>query len=115
MGCVCWAKDNAKIKEINKDLGNNNEEDSGKIPQAHQLSVEWKRIIRPLLPHIRFPTMKGEYFASQVVDTNILSHDDCALIMQYMFTQRKNAELKYGTKGRMASHHSAKTPRDETP
>lgn len=47
------------------------------------------------------------YFASQVVDTNILSSDDCALIMQYLFTQRKNNALKYSIKGRMATNHAA--------
>merc|ERR1711994_555503 len=91
-------------------------EDLGKIPQTahHQLSTEWKRIIKPLLPYIRFPTMKGEYFASQVVDTNILSSDDCALIMQYLFTRRGNAALKYSIKGRTATNHAVSTTADQS-
>lgn len=58
--CVCWAKYNAKIYEINR-MNGTSMEDLGKIPHAHQLSTEWKRIIKPLLPYIRFPNMKGEF------------------------------------------------------
>ena len=62
--------------------------------------TEWQQIIQPLLPHIRFPIIKGEYFTAHVVDMKILSTDDCTLIMQYLFTQKENEDLKYSTKKR---------------
>jgi len=62
--------------------------------------TDWKRIIQPLLPHIRFPIMNGEYFTSNVVDMKILTTDDCTLIMQFLFTQKENDALKYSTKKR---------------
>ena len=65
--------------------------------------TDWKQIIQPLLPHIRFPIMNGEYFTSNVVDMKILSTDDCTLIMQFLFTQKENDALKYSTKKRFTT------------
>ena len=92
---VCWAKYWAE---------------QHKADAASSSDCDWKQVIQPLLPKIRFPIMRGEYFAAHIVDTKILSSDDCALIMQYVFTQRKNKHLKYGIKARVTCNTTATTP-----
>merc|ERR1719192_2477122 len=113
--CTNWAKYQAEMRHIEErkasQIGNGTGSKRGSresTPSTHTVGddmkmqdpEEWKRIIQPLLPSIRFPTMKGEYFASKVVNTKILSSDDCSLIMQYIFTQKPHHELKYGTQQR---------------
>merc|ERR1712126_527737 len=122
--CTSWAKYQAEMKHIEESRaesesrsGNNSRRGSRSSTPSRDIGGgiggvgggddvkmqdpdEWKRIIQPLLPSIRFPTMKGEYFASKVVNTRILSSDDCSLIMQYIFTQKPHSELKYGTQQR---------------
>merc|ERR1712087_137755 len=103
---VTWAKWHEKVnvsKQSDSESGdismvtNNEVEMEG---WQHVEQTEGQQIIQPLLPHIRFPIMKGEYFTAHVVDMKILSTDDCTLIMQYLFTQKENEDLKYSTKKR---------------
>merc|ERR1712176_709192 len=61
---------------------------------------DWKSIIQPLLPHVRFPNMKGQYFAANVVELKLLSAADCTYIMQCLLTGKESKALKYSTKKR---------------
>merc|ERR1712003_174179 len=62
---------------------------------------DWKNVIVPILPYIRFPIMTGVYFASNVFEMDLLSSEDSTLIMQWQFTKKDNDALKYSTKIRV--------------
>merc|ERR1712079_932375 len=62
---------------------------------------DWKNVIVPILPYIRFPIMTGMYFASNVFELDLLSSEDSTLIMQWQFTKKDNDALKYSTKIRV--------------
>jgi len=103
--CATWAQWKEKVAVANK-----SGQESISLVTTEEAAIEgwdeeeetdWKQIIQPLLPHIRFPVMNGEYFTSHVVDMKILSTDDCTLIMQFLFTQKENDNLKYSTKKRV--------------
>jgi len=101
---VTWAKWHEKVnvskQSENGDISMVTTEEVEMAGWQEVEQTEWQQIIQPLLPYIRFPIMKGEYFTAHVVDMKILSTDDCTLIMQYLFTQKENEDLKYSTKKR---------------
>jgi len=108
--CVLWAKYKAQINRINQGQGppeNDIDEDSDASgEEAKQLeqeqtehfyqtntrnkgraSTNWKDLIQPLLPEVRFPIMAGPYFADKVVNLALLTADDCTEIMQSYFIE----------------------------
>merc|ERR1712217_630233 len=121
--CVIWAKyhagkhagDNVSEDEVISPIINDDEEEEvGAEDSDHddekEIVVErdpknWKSVIQPLLPHVRFPNMQGNYFAANVVELKLLSADDCTYIMQCLLTGKESKSLKYSTKKRT---HAAK-------
>eukprot|EP00823_Brevimastigomonas_motovehiculus_P001461 TRINITY_DN11989_c0_g1_i1.p1 TRINITY_DN11989_c0_g1~~TRINITY_DN11989_c0_g1_i1.p1 ORF type:complete len:563 (+),score=105.41 TRINITY_DN11989_c0_g1_i1:31-1719(+) len=47
-------------------------------------SVDLKAVLKPLLPHIRFPLMPLDYIASEVTTMNILEQEDAVSLFKYM-------------------------------
>lgn len=109
--CVIWAKHHAGKHAASDDPESAMEEqvvvgalDSDE-DEKEEVVVEidpknWKSVIQPLLPHVRFPNMKGDYFAANVVELKLLSADDCTYIMQNLLTGKESKSLKYSTKKR---------------
>merc|ERR1712048_1546547 len=79
--------------------------DDEKVEMVEIDHKNWKSVIQPLLPHVRFPNMQGNYFAANVVELKLLSADDCTYIMQCLLTGKESKSLIYSTKKRT---HAAK-------
>jgi len=64
-------------------------------------STNWKDLIQPLLPEIRFPIMEGPYFADKVVNLGLLTAVHCTEIMQSYFIELpSNRKPTYSSKRR---------------
>ena len=115
--CVIWAKWHAQIQKINHQHVTIPDDDDaeGKMEEPQDVAdaldgassssvssgvSDWKQKIKPLLEWIRFPLMSGDYFASKVVNMNILTSDDCGLVMQYLLNRKPNKNLKYSSRRR---------------
>jgi len=109
--CVVWAKHVAGKHAVSEDDAESAEEqmavevddsdDDEKEEEVVAIDPEhWKSVIQPLLLHVRFPNMEGEYFAAKVVELKLLSFDDCTFIMQCLLTGKESKFLKYSTKKR---------------
>jgi len=120
--CVLWAKYKAQINRINEgqsaqgppesdeDSDGSGEESKEQEQTEHfyrarksngRASTNWKDLIQPLLPEIRFPIMAGPYFADKVVNLALLTADDCTEIMQsYFIEMPSNRKPSYSSKRR---------------
>jgi len=110
--CVGWAKhhaakhaEGASDEEVNlyepdAHLVEADDSDDEKEPVVERDPKNWKSVIQPLLPNVRFPNMQGKYFAATVVELKLLSADDCTYIMQCLLTGKESKSLKYSTKKR---------------
>jgi len=113
--CVIWAKYHAgkhaqggsdkEVPVIDDQGVGADESDDEKEVVVEKDPKNWKSVIQPLLPHVRFPNMQGNYFAANVVELKLLSADDCTYIMQCLLTGKESKSLKYSTKKRT---HAAK-------
>jgi len=107
--CVEWAKHHAgkhslseqRDRELEEEMVVEMEDSDDEKEEMVEIDHKnWKSVIQPLLPHVRFPNMKGEYFAAKVVELKLLSAEDCTFIMQCLLTGKESKSLKYSTKKR---------------
>jgi len=54
---------------------------------------DWKSMIQPLIPYIRFPTMDRSFFAAHVIPSGLLPAEDCKSILQFMTSENEDISL----------------------
>jgi len=115
--CVLWAKYKAQINRINQGQAPSDDDDGSgeelkdgaeaehfyraRSKNNGRPSTNWKDLIQPLLPEIRFPIMEGPYFADKVVNLGLLTAVHCTEIMQSYFIETpSNRKPTYSSKRR---------------